>query len=75
MQASDLRKTMLLGKKSDRVIFAVTPELKHALSVLAESRCTSVSALITGLIMDEVESNAELFTLFWHLTKGIGSRL
>lgn len=63
MQASDLRKTMLLGKKSDRVIFAVTPELKHALSVLAESRCTSVSALITSLVMDEVESNAELFSL------------
>lgn len=61
MQASDLRKTMLLGKKSDRVIFAVTPELKRALSVLAESQCISVSALITSLVVDKVEANAELF--------------
>lgn len=60
MAENDLRKTLLNGKKSDRIIFAVTPELKTAISTLAEERCTTVSALLTSLSTEAiVEADAD----------------
>lgn len=59
MAENDLRKILLNGKKSDRIIFAVTPELKTAISALAEERCTTVSALLTNLSTEAImESDA-----------------
>ena len=54
-----LNKTLLVGKKSDRIIFAVTPEMKEAVSRLAEENCTTVSGYITSLIVDDALENKE----------------
>ena len=53
MDDHELRKHLLGSKKTERVIFAATPETKAALEAMAEDRCVSVSALITSLIVDE----------------------
>lgn len=50
----DLRKALLNGKKSERIIFAVTPELKEAVAKAAEDKCVSVSSYITSLLADTV---------------------
>ena len=50
----DARKTMLNGRKSERIIFALTPELKTAVTKAAEDKCVSVSAYITALLADDV---------------------
>lgn len=58
----DLRKALLNGKKSERIIFAVTPELKKAVAKAAEDKCVSVSSYITALLADTViseEANAK----------------
>ena len=58
----DLRKVLLNGKKSERIIFAVTPELKEAVARAAEDRCVSVSSYITTLLADAIisrEANAK----------------
>lgn len=55
-----LRKTVLNGKKSERIIFAVTPEMKSAISQIAEEKCVSVSAYITSLLADDVVANRGL---------------
>ena len=52
----DLRKALLNGKKSERIIFAVTPELKEAVSKAAEDKCVSVSSYITTLLADAIIS-------------------
>ena len=52
----DLRKSMLNGRKSERIIFAVTPELKEAVAKAAENKCVSVSSYITTLLADEIIS-------------------
>lgn len=54
MTENGLRKTLLNGKKNDRIIFAVTPELKAAISALAKERCTTVSALLTSLSTEAI---------------------
>lgn len=60
MAESGLRKTLLNRNKSDRIIFAVAPELKIAISALAEERCTTVSALLTSLSAEAImESDAD----------------
>ena len=56
-----LRQKVLTGKKSDRIIFAVTPEMKQALNELASDQCTTVSALLTKLATDAIVSNKTLF--------------
>lgn len=57
-----LRKTLLVGKKSDRIIFAVTPEMKEAVARLAVENCTTVSGYITSLIVcDAIEHKESLF--------------
>ena len=60
MDERELRKHLLGNKKTERIIFAATPETKAALEVMAGERCVSVSALITGLIVDEAIRNADV---------------
>ncbi|WP_200781405.1 hypothetical protein [Olsenella phocaeensis] len=53
------RQALLNGKKTERVIFAVTPEPKSAVKKLAEKKCMSVSALISSILADAVVKEAE----------------
>ena len=50
----DLRKAMLNGGKTERIIFAATPRLKEAAQLLSEDRCMTMSAYITSLIVEDV---------------------
>lgn len=61
MDGKGLKKHVLGGKKTDRVIFATTPEMKEAIERVAEEKCVSVSALLTSLALDEILANKELF--------------
>ena len=61
MDDHELRKHLLGSKKTERIIFAATPETKSALEAMAKDRCVSVSALITSLVVDEAVRNPELF--------------
>ncbi|MBQ9069182.1 MAG: hypothetical protein IJ131_09010 [Eggerthellaceae bacterium] len=61
MDENELRKHVLGGKKTDRVIFAATPEMKAAIEKVAEEKCVSVSALLTSLAFEEIVANKELF--------------
>lgn len=61
MNENELRKHVLGGKKTDRVIFATTPELKVALETVAQEKCVSVSALLTSLVYEEIAANKDLF--------------
>lgn len=49
-----LRMALLNGRKSERIIFAASPELKRAATNMAEERCMSLSAYISALIADDV---------------------
>ncbi|MBQ9006710.1 MAG: hypothetical protein IJ092_10120 [Atopobiaceae bacterium] len=60
MDDRELRKYLLGGKKTERVIFAATPETKTALEVMAREQCVSVSALITRLVVDEAIRNSDV---------------
>ncbi len=55
-----LRKTVLNGKKSERIIFAVTPEMKDAVTQIAEEKCVSVSAYITQVLAADIVANMGL---------------
>ena len=57
---NSLRKSILNGKKSERVIFAVTPEMKRALVKLAEENCVSMSAYITNVLAQNIVENEEV---------------
>lgn len=61
MNELELRKSLLGSKKTERVIFAVTPEFKSALESLAKERCVSVSALITQALLEELSQSKEIF--------------
>ena len=61
MNESELRKLILVGKKTERLVFAVSPEMKAAMELIAEKKCTSVSAMLTQLATDEVLANRSLF--------------
>ena len=60
MESNELRKYLLSGKKTERVIFAVTPETKEALEAIASDLCITVSALLTSLVVDEAQKHSEL---------------
>lgn len=60
MDEQELRKHVLGAKKTERIIFAATPEMKEALEAIAQERCVSLSALLTSLAVDEVLANKEL---------------
>ena len=55
----DLRKSLLNARKSERILFAVSPELKEAAAARAEDRCMSTSAYICSLIADDVVAHAD----------------
>lgn len=55
-----LRKAILNGKKSERIIFAVTPEMKRAIGVIAEENCQSVSAYITDVLAKDILANEDV---------------
>lgn len=61
MDENELRKYVLVGKKTERLVFAVTPEMKSAMERIAEEKGTSVSAMLTQLATDEVLANKEMF--------------
>lgn len=54
-----LKQKLLNGNKTERIIFAVTPELKEALAVVAKDHCTSVSGLLTTLAVEEVSHSQD----------------
>lgn len=56
----DLRKAMLMGTKTERIIFATTPELKEVVQFLSRERCMTVSAYLTSLIVDDAIENREV---------------
>ena len=58
MDEKTLRQQLLNGKKTERIIFAVTPEMKAALAAVAKDQCVSVSALLTSLAVEEISSKA-----------------
>lgn len=60
MDDRELRKHLLGSRKTERIIFAATPETKAALEAMAKEQCVSVSALITKLVVDEALRNADV---------------
>ena len=61
MDEKDLRHKILGSKKTERVIFAVTPEMKNAMTTLADDQCITVLALLTKLVAEEIVANKALF--------------
>ena len=61
MDENRLKKHVLNGKKTERLVFAVSSEMKQAIEAIAEEKCMSVSALLIGLATEEVLANKELF--------------
>ncbi|WP_182050351.1 hypothetical protein [Changpingibacter yushuensis] len=61
MDEQELRKRVLGAKKTERIIFAATPEMKETLETIAQEKCVSLSALLTSLAVEEVLANKELF--------------
>ncbi|MEF9877420.1 MAG: hypothetical protein RSB04_09640 [Gordonibacter sp.] len=61
MGEQELKKHVLGAKKTERIIFAATPEMKAALETIAQEKCMSLSALLTSLVVEEVLANEELF--------------
>ncbi len=61
MDEKKLRKHVQVGKKTERLVFAVTPEMKSAMECIAKDKGTSISALLTQLATDEVLANKSLF--------------
>lgn len=58
MDENEIKKALLNGKKDERIIFAVTPAFKQAMGELAEEECTTVSALLTDIAVQEILRNA-----------------
>lgn len=56
----DLRKAMLTGTKTERIIFATTPTLKRVVQSLSSERCLTASAYITSLIVEDAANNREV---------------
>ena len=46
MDETELKQTLLNGKKTERIIFAVTPDLKQAVMAMAKQDCVSASAFM-----------------------------
>jgi len=56
----DLRHAMLMGNKSERIIFATTPVLKEAVQFMSRERCMTISAYLTALIVEDAMRNREV---------------
>ena len=48
MDETELKQTLLNGKKTERIIFAVTPDL-----AMAKQDCVSASAFIASILAEE----------------------
>ena len=53
MDETELKQTLLNGKKTERIIFAVTPDLKQAVMAMAKQDCVSASAFIASILAEE----------------------
>lgn len=53
MDETELKQTLLNGKKTERIIFAVTPDLKQAVMAMAKQDCVSASAFIALILAEE----------------------
>ena len=53
MDETELKQTLLNGKKTERIIFAVTPDLKKAVTAMAKQNCVSASAFIAAMLAEE----------------------
>lgn len=53
MDGVDTKQSLLNGKKTERIIFAVTPELKRAVTSMAREECMSTSAFISSLLAEK----------------------
>ena len=58
MDEIGLKQDLLNGKKTDRIIFAVTPALKQAVTEMAKQDCVSASAFIATLLAEEAVRRA-----------------
>lgn len=58
MDDTELKQMLLNGKKTERIIFAVTPDLKQAVSNMAKQDCVSASAFIASLLAEEAVRRA-----------------
>ena len=56
----ELRHAMLMGSKSERIIFAATPTLKEVAQLMSRERCMTVSAYITSLIVEDALQHREV---------------
>lgn len=53
MDETELKQTLLNGKKTERIIFAVTPDLKKMVADMAKQDCVSASAFIASMLAEE----------------------
>lgn len=58
MDGIELKQKLLNVKKTDRIIFAVTPDLKRAVAEMARQDCVSTSAFISALLAEEAVRRA-----------------
>ncbi len=49
LDGQEPKKHVLGAKKTKRIIFAATPEMKNALAAIAQEKCVSLSASLTSL--------------------------
>lgn len=60
MAEKELRQKMLGSKKTERIIFAATPELKAAIEAVAKDQCVSASAFITSAVIAELAKHEDI---------------
>lgn len=60
MAAKEFRQKMLVSKKTERIIFAATPELKAAIEAVAKDQCISTSAVITNAVISELAKHEDV---------------
>ena len=59
MEGLELKQELLNGRKTERIIFAVTPALKKEVVRMAKRDCVTASALITRLLAEEAIRRAK----------------
>lgn len=51
MAAREFRQKLLGNKKTERIIFAATPELKATIEAAAKDQCVTASSFITSAVI------------------------
>lgn len=59
MDNAEVKQKLLNGKKSERVIFAVTPEFKRAIGEIVKHDCVTLSSLISTMLVEETVRRAK----------------